>query len=60
MQLYQLEEQLKRMREQGADDYTDVTILYDTGDDFFAERVHKMRICQTQSHMGKRYIQIEN
>ena len=57
MQLYHFEEQLKRMREQGADDYTEILIEPDNRASRF---VKKLELYMPPSNHAKRIINIRN
>jgi len=57
MQLYQLEEKLKRMREQGASDYTEVVIEANNYNDRFIKIVE---LYMPPSNHAKRIINIRN
>ena len=59
MKLYELEEQLTRMREQGADDYTKVVIgENDTDSRYNANYVKSVSISCIEVAHGKRIIKI--
>jgi len=58
MQLHELEEQLKRMREQSADDYTEV--LWSGGDDFNLSSIRSIQVFMPPSHSAKRVIVLRN